>query len=222
MKKGIISLFVMMFIAGFSFGQKYAYVDTEYILTNIPEYTDAQDYLDDLATEWQKEIEEKFAEIDKLYKDYQAEAILLPEEIKTQKENEIIQKEKEAKDLQKKRFGKDGDLFKKRVELVEPIQEKVYNAIEEIATTRNYAFIFDKGSGSTILFADAKLDLSDDVLDEIGSVMQTVRREDRKRSTYQPKSSSTTQQQQIQQQPSYNQDTRQEPKETPPPPGGRK
>jgi outer membrane protein len=222
MKKGIISLFVLMFIAGFSFGQKYAYVDTEYILTNIPEYTDAQDYLDDLATEWQKEIEEKFAEIDKLYKDYQAEAILLPEEIKTQKENEIIQKEKEAKDLQKKRFGKDGDLFKKRVELVEPIQEKVYNAIEEIATTRNYAFIFDKGSGSTILFADAKLDLSDDVLDEIGSVMQTVRREDRKRSTYQPKPSSTTQQQQIQQQPSYNQDTRQEPKETPPPPGGRK
>jgi outer membrane protein len=208
MKNTLLTFALTLLLATFSFGQKYAYVDSDYILNNIPEYTDAQDYLDDLALEWQKEIEAKFAEIDKLYKEYQAESILLPEEIKTQKENEIIQKEKEAKDLQKKRFGKDGDLFKKRIELVQPIQEKVYNAIEEIATTRNYAFIFDKAASSTILYAQTKLDLSDDVLDEIGSVMQTVRKEDRKRNTYQPQSDSRSQQnRQV---------------DSPPPPGGRK
>jgi outer membrane protein len=215
MKNGLLTLIFALFLASFSFGQKYAYVDSDYILNNIPEYTDAQDYLDDLALEWQKEIEDKFAEIDKLYKEYQAESILLPEEIKTQKENEIIQKEKEAKQLQKQRFGKDGDLFKKRIELVQPIQEKVYNAIEEIANTRNYAFVFDKAGGSTVLFANAKYDLSDDVLDEIGSVMQTVRKEDRKRNTYQPQSDNRGQQQ-----PSNSQQNRQ--MDSPPPPGGRK
>jgi outer membrane protein len=215
---------MIMLIAGFAFGQKYAFVDTEYILNNIPEYTDAQDLLDDLSTEWQKEIEAKFAEIDKLYKDYQAESVLLPDDIKTQKENEIVQKEKEAKELQKKRFGKDGDLFKKRVELVQPIQEKVYNAIEEIATTRNYAFIFDKASGSSILYADQKLDLSDDVLDEIGSVMQTVKREDRKRTTYESSSSSSTSKQPSVNTQQKQTDTNQQrtPTDTPPPPGGRK
>lgn len=224
MRKRILSLTMIMLIAGFAFGQKYAFVDTEYILNNIPEYTDAQDLLDDLSTEWQKEIEAKFAEIDKLYKDYQAESVLLPDDIKTQKENEIVQKEKEAKELQKKRFGKDGDLFKKRVELVQPIQEKVYNAIEEIATTRNYAFIFDKASGSSILYADQKLDLSDDVLDEIGSVMQTVKREDRKRTTYESSSSSSTSKQPSVNTQQKQTDTNQQrtPTDTPPPPGGRK
>jgi outer membrane protein len=177
----ITSLLIMAFIQGFS--QKYAFVDTDYILNNIPEYTDAQALLDDLSAEWQKEIEAKFQEIDQLYRDYQAESILLPEDLKKQKENEIIQKEKEAKDLQKKRFGKDGDLFKKRIELVQPIQEKIFNAIQDMAVTRNYAFIFDKASGASLLFADSKYDLSDDVLDEIGTVMQTVKRENRTRQT---------------------------------------
>jgi outer membrane protein len=183
MKKIILisALFIMAFLPGFS--QKYAFVDTDYILNNIPEYTDAQAMLDDLSAQWQKEIEAKFVEIDKLYKDYQAESILLPEDLKKQKENEIIQKEKAAKDLQKQRFGKDGDLFKKRIELVQPIQEKIYNAIQDMAVTRNYAFIFDKASGASLLFADSKYDLSDDILDEIGSVMQTVKRESRKRET---------------------------------------
>jgi outer membrane protein len=185
MKKIIIisSLLVMAFLPGF--GQKYAFVDTDYILHNIPEYSDAQAMLDDLSAQWQKEIEEKFAEIDKLYKDYQAESILLPEDLKKQRENEIIQKEKDAKDLQKKRFGKEGDLYKKRIELVQPIQEKLYNAIQDMAVTRNYAFIFDKASGAALLFADAKYDISDDVLDEIGTVMQTVRKESRTRPSVQ-------------------------------------
>jgi outer membrane protein len=183
MKKLMIltALVLMGFISGY--GQKYAYVDTDYILNNIPEYTDAQALLNDLSAQWQKEIEAKFQEIDKLYKDYQAESILLPEDLKKQRENEIIQKEKEAKDLQKKRFGKEGDLYKKRIELVEPIQEKIFTAIQDMAITRNYAFIFDKAGGSSLLFADAKYDLSDDILDEIGTVMQTVRRENRTRET---------------------------------------
>jgi outer membrane protein len=185
MKKFIVfSAFILMAcIPGFA--QKYAFVDTDYILNNIPEYTDAQALLDDLSIEWQKEIEAKFQEIDKLYRDYQAESILLPEDLKKQKENEIIQKEREAKELQKKRFGKDGDLFKKRLELVQPIQEKIFNAIQDMAITRNYAFIFDKASGASLLYADSKFDLSDDVLDEIGTVMQTVRRESRTRQTVQ-------------------------------------
>jgi len=185
MKKYILisALFIMAFVPGF--GQKYAFVDTDYILNNIPEYTDAQALLDDLSAEWQKEIEAKFQEIDQLYREYQAESILLPEDLKKQKENEIIQKEKDAKELQKKRFGKDGDLFKKRIELVQPIQENIFNAIQDMAVTRNYAFIFDKASGAALLFADSKYDLSDDVLDEIGTVMQTVRRESRTRPSVQ-------------------------------------
>ena len=185
MKKVILTAVLMFALSAASFAQKYAFVDTEYILRNIPEYTDAQDILDELASEWQKEIEDMFAEVDNMYKDYQAEAVLLPEDMKRQKENEIIQLEKEAKALQKKRFGVDGDLQKKRQELVQPIQEKVFNAIEEIANTRNYAFVFDKASGATILYAQTKFDISDDVLDEIGSVMQTVKKENRQRSEYQ-------------------------------------
>jgi outer membrane protein len=185
MKKVFLTSMILLLMAGVTFAQKYAYVDTEYILKNIPEYTDAQDILDDLAAEWQTEIEEKFAEVDQMYNKYQTEAVLLPEDMKRQKENEIIQKEKEAKDLQKKRFGVDGDLHQKRMELVQPIQEKVFNAIEEIANTRNFAFVFDRASGATILFAQSKFDISDDVLDEIGSVMQTVRRENRVKGKYQ-------------------------------------
>lgn len=184
MKRLLLAVVLVLSTAAFSFAQKYAYVDTDYIMSNIPEYTDAQDMLDDLATQWQKEIEEQFTAIDKLYKDYQAESVLLPEDLKKQRENEIIQKEKEVKDLQKKRFGKDGDLHKKRVELIQPIQEKVFGAIEEIANTRGYAFIFDKASGGSLLFVQEKYDLSDDVLDQVGTIMQTVKREKRVHTQY--------------------------------------
>jgi outer membrane protein len=181
MKKLILTTAIIFSAIAVSFAQKYGYVDSDYILENIPEYQDALDILDEFSIQWQKEIEEKFAAVDKLYKDYQAEAVLLPEDMKRQRENEIIQKEREAKDLQKQRFGRDGDLFVKRQELVQPIQEKIYNAIEEIAETENYAFIFDKAGSLSILYARAKFDISDDVLDQVGTVMQTVRRQDRKR-----------------------------------------
>jgi len=161
--------------------QKFAFVDSDYILTNIPEYNDAQEELNTLSAKWEEEIKKVFTRVEEMYKEYQTEAVLLPQDLKKKKEEEILKKEKEAKDLQIKYFGPTGDLFKKREELVKPIQEKVYNAIQEIAETRNYAFIFDKATGATMLYASPKLDISDEVLDEIGTVMQTVRREDRKK-----------------------------------------
>ena len=144
MKKTIFIFTVIIFTGMMVQGQKFAYVDTQYILDNIPEFAEAQSQLDEISVQWQKEIETKLAEVDKMYKDYQTQAVLLPDDMKKKKEQEIVDKEKDAKNLQRTRFGKDGDLFKKRQELVKPIQEKVYNAIQEISTSNNYAVVFDK------------------------------------------------------------------------------
>jgi outer membrane protein len=168
--KRVFALLVSLFlVAGLIHAQKFAFVDTQYILENIPEYAEAQSQLDELSSQWQKEIEAKFAEVDKMYKEYQAQSVLLPDYMKKKKEQEIVDKEKEAKNLQRQRFGKDGDLFKKRQELVKPIQEKVYNAIQEIATNNNYAIIFDKSGAMSMLYANPKYDVSDDVLDILGA-----------------------------------------------------
>jgi outer membrane protein len=161
--------------------QRFAYVDTEYILNNIPEYSDAQEELNTFSKRWENEIAKLYEQVEAMYRDYQTQSVLLPEDLKRKKENEILEKEREAKNLQIKYFGPEGDLFKKRQELIQPIQEKIFNAIQDIADTRNYAFIFDKASGATILYASPRNDISDDVLDEIGTVMQTVRRADRRR-----------------------------------------
>ncbi len=161
--------------------QRIGYVDTDYILTNIPEYKDAQDELNSLSEKWEKEVKAIFEKVEAMYREYQTEAVLLPQDLKRKREEDILKKEKEAKDLQMKYFGSEGDLFKKRSELVQPIQEKIYNAMQDIAETKNYAFIFDKASGASMLYANPRLDLSDEVLDEVGSVMQTVRREDRQK-----------------------------------------
>jgi outer membrane protein len=167
MKKLFVLLF--FFVASVTtFAQKFASVDSEYILGNMPEYKQAQRELDDLSVQWQKEVESKFQIVDKLYKAFQAESVLLPDELKTKKENEIIAAEKQAKELQKQRFGNDGDLAKKRSELVKPIQDKIYNAIEKIASEKNYAIIFDKSSGASILYVDSKTDVSDLILAELG------------------------------------------------------
>ena len=167
MKKIVVLLFACV-VATTAFGQKYACVDTEYILNNMPEYKKAQKELEEVSLQWQKEVEAKFMAVDKLYKAFQAEAVLLPADLKTQKENEIIAAEKEAKDIQKQRFGNEGDLAKKRSELVKPIQDRVYNAIEKIAQEKNYAVVFDKASGATILYVDDKTDISDLILAELG------------------------------------------------------
>ncbi len=169
MKKIILITVVLFFSVAMIHAQKFAYVDSQYILDNLPEYTEAQAQLDEVSAQWQKEIEAKFAEVDKMYQDYQAQAVLLPEDMKKKKEQEIVDKEKEAKNLQRQRFGQNGDLMKKRQELVKPIQEKVYNAIQEIATSSNYSVIFDKAGALTILFANPKYDLSDEILDNLGA-----------------------------------------------------
>jgi outer membrane protein len=150
------------------FAQKYCYVDTQYILDNITEYKAAQQQLDQLSVNWQKEIETKYAFIDKLYKDFQAEQILLTDEMKRKRENEIVQKEKEVKEFQKQKFGYEGELFKKKQELVKPIQDKIYNAIKKMATDQSYAVVFDKSSDLIMLYANPKYDKSDDILNALG------------------------------------------------------
>ena len=169
MKKTVLIFLAIMFSAALVHAQKFAYVDTQYILDNIPEFAEAQSQLDEISVQWQKEIETKFAEVDKMYKDYQTQAVLLPDDMKKKKEQEIVDKEKDVKNLQRNRFGKDGDLFKKRQELVKPIQEKIYNAIQELAANNNYAVVFDKGGSLTMMYANPKYDISDDVLDNLGA-----------------------------------------------------
>ena len=166
--KKVLVMVVFLIFACFAYGQKFGYVNTEYILSNIDKYRSAQDQLDLISVEWQKEIEAKFAEIDRLYKEFQAEKVLLTEEMRTKREGEIIKKEKEAKELQKKYFGKDGDLFKKRQELVKPIQDEVFNAVKELATEGNFAVIFDAAGSLNMLYTDPKYDRSDDVLKKMG------------------------------------------------------
>jgi outer membrane protein len=168
MKKLLALLMLMFGLSSMTQAQKFAYVDTQYILDNIPDYQMAQDQLNELAKKWQKEIDAKITEIEKMYKSFQADAVLLPAELKAKRENEIVAKEKELKELQKKRFGKDGDLYKKRSELVKPIQDKVFNAIQEYADERGYAIIFDRASGGAILYANARFDQSDAILKKLG------------------------------------------------------
>jgi outer membrane protein len=180
MKNTILIVAFALFCSVSFSQQKYAYVDSDYILDNIPEYAAAQDKLDELSVEWQAEIEAKFKEVDSLYKKYETEAVLLPEDIKTKREAEIVAKEKEAKELQKKRFGTEGDLYTKRTELVKPIQDKVYNAIEEIATEGSYGIIFDKSGSLTMLYSNPKLDKSDDVLEKLGYKPGTINEDDTK------------------------------------------
>ncbi|MDF1673216.1 MAG: OmpH family outer membrane protein [Vicingaceae bacterium] len=163
------TLLILVVLTSFSgYSQNYGYVDTEYILENIPDYKDAQEELDKLSIEWQKQLERRYSEIDKMYKNYQAEQILLTEDMKTKREEEIIKKEKEAKEYQKSKFGVDGELFEKRKELVKPIQDKVYNAIADIANYKKLGIVFDKSSGLTMLYTNPKYNLSDDVLKKLG------------------------------------------------------
>jgi outer membrane protein len=148
--------------------QRYAVVDTKYILDKLPEYKEAQKKLDGFSEQWQKEIDGKQSVLDKMYKDFDAEQVMLSPELKKKREDELFVREKEVRDLQRKRFGFEGDLFKKRQELVKPIQDKVYNSIQKLAVNRQYELILDKSEGITIIFADPKLDRSEDILKDLG------------------------------------------------------
>ena len=170
MKRSVFSsLFVAVIMTTTTlYAQKYAYVDTQYILDNISEYKAAQQQLDQVSVNWQKEIEAKYANIDKLYKDYQAEQILLTDDMKKKREAEITAKEKEVKEFQKQKFGYEGELFKKKQELIKPIQDKIYNAVKKMATDQSYAVIFDKSSDLIMLYANPKYDKSDEILTAMG------------------------------------------------------
>ena len=147
---------------------KYAVINTKYILEKIPEYKEADKKLKELGDQWQLEIDGKQMALDKMYKNYEAEQFMLSDELKKKREEELFIKEKELRDLQKKRFGYEGDLFKERQKLVKPIQDKVYNAVQKMAVARAYDFILDKSEGITIIFADPKLDKSEDILKQLG------------------------------------------------------
>jgi outer membrane protein len=147
--------------------QRYAVIDTRYILNKLPEYEEAQKKLDAFSMQWQKEIEDKQTALDQLYRNFEAERVMLSEELLKKREDDLFNREKELRDLQKKRFGFEGDLFKRRQELVKPIQDRVYNAVQKIAVARQYDLVLDKSEGITIIFADPKLDRSDDVLKEL-------------------------------------------------------
>ncbi|MBC7383995.1 MAG: OmpH family outer membrane protein [Bacteroidia bacterium] len=169
MKKIIFCIFGLLFFGiNMATAQRFAYVDTEYILDMLPEYRSAQKQLDNVAEVWQKEAEVKKAEIDKMQKDFQAEQILLTEELKKKKENEIKAKESELKEFMNKKFGYEGDLFKKRQELVKPIQDKVFDACQKIAKQSALDFIFAKSAEMIMMYSNAKYDKSDEVLNELG------------------------------------------------------
>jgi outer membrane protein len=148
--------------------QRYCTIDSKYLLDKLIEYKDAQTRLDQQSKSWQTEIDNKMNEVDKLYKAYQAERAILSDELRKKREDEIVQKEKAAKDLQKQRFGYEGDLFKERQKLVKPIQDKVYNAVQKYAQTKGYDMVLDKSGGVTLFYADPKLDKSDEVLKLLG------------------------------------------------------
>ena len=168
MKKLSALAFILLALTLGVNAQRYAVIDSKYILDKIPDYKEAQKKLDQFSELWQQEIEQKQTAMDKMVKDYDAEQVMLPDALKKKREDEIYNKEKELRDLQKKRYGFEGDLFKKRQELIKPIQDKVYNAVQKLAVEKQYDFILDKSEGITVIFADPKLDKSEDVLRNMG------------------------------------------------------
>lgn len=168
MKKTFFALMIALTVSVFAQAQKYCIIDSKYILERVTEYKNAQITLDAFSKQWQTEIDSKMQEVDKLYKTYMAERAMLSEEMRKKREDEITEKEKAAKELQKQRFGYEGDLFKKRQELVKPVQDKVYNAVQKMAQSRAYDFVLDKAGGVSLFYADPKLDKSDDVLKLMG------------------------------------------------------
>ncbi len=168
MKKTILFSIALLTMAFATQAQRYAIIDTKYILNKIPEYKEADRKLQQVGEQWQKEIDDKQTQLDKMYKNYEAEQFMLTDDLKKKREDELFVKEKEVRELQKRRFGYEGDLFKERQRMVKPIQDKVYNAVQKIAVAKSYDFVLDKSEGITIIFADPKLDKSDDILKELG------------------------------------------------------
>jgi len=168
MKKTGLFIGFLILTSAMAMAQKYAFVDSEYIRKNIPAFNTAQEQLDKLSKQWEKEVADGYAVVEQMYKSYQTESVLLSQDMKAKREEAIISKEKQMKELQNKYFGMEGELFKKREELVKPIQDEILKAIKEIAVDGSYAVIFDTATGGNILFANPKFDLSDMVLEKLG------------------------------------------------------
>ncbi len=166
MKKLLFTLFVL--VAAQASAQKFALVDMEYILKNIPSYERANEQLNQVSKKWQAEVDALTSEAQTLYKNYQSEAVFLSEEQKTQREEAIVAKEKEAAELKKKYFGPEGELYKKRESLMAPIQEEIYNAVKDISDQKGYSLILDRASDAGIIFASPKIDISNEVLTKLG------------------------------------------------------
>src|SRR5687768_9829170 len=166
--KKIITAVAIVLLSITAQAQKFAFVDMDYILSKMPTYTEAQKQLDKIAEGWQKDVEAKMKNIDEMYKQFQAEQVLMTEPMKHQKIKEIEAKERDVKEYQKAKFGPNGELFKKRQELVKPIQDKIYNEVSKYAVAKGFDFIFDRSSGPTMLYAGDKHNKSDDILSALG------------------------------------------------------
>lgn len=168
MKKTMLTLALAMIGFVAASAQKFALVDMEYILKNVPAYERANEQLNQVSKQWEGEIEAILKDVEAMYKKYQSEAVFLSDAQKQKAEEAIMQKEKQASDLKKKYFGTDGDLFKKRQSLMAPIQDEIYNAVKDICDLRGYQLVLDRASGGSIIYASPKIDISDEVLQKLG------------------------------------------------------
>ena len=168
MKKLLFIISFTLFASISAYAQRFAYVDSEYILKHIPEYTSAQKQLDALSQQWQKDVDSRFAEVEKMYKAYQADQVLLTDEMRKRRENEIVEKEKAAKEFQRQKFGFEGELYQQRIKLIKPIQERVAKAVAAVAESSQLDMVFDKNSDVILLYASVRLDRSNDVITRLG------------------------------------------------------
>ncbi|MCQ2194267.1 MAG: OmpH family outer membrane protein [Paludibacteraceae bacterium] len=168
MKKVLLFVTIALLSAISASAQKYAMVDMEYILKNIPMYESANEQIKQVSAKWQKEVEAKNEEAKTLYKNYQTESVFFSDEMRVKKENEIVAKEKEANDLKRKYFGPQGELYKKRESLMKPIQDEIYVAIKDVSEAKGYQMVFDKASSMNIIYYSSKTDISDEVLTKMG------------------------------------------------------
>jgi len=168
MKKIIISLCLFAGIVFTGNAQKFAMVDMEYIMKNIPSYETANDQLNQVSKKWQSEVDAQMQDVQKMYKNYQTELVFLSDDMKSKREEEIVAKEKSVQELKRNYFGPEGELFKKRQSLMKPIQDEVYTAIQEISKEKDFDLVFDKSSAMSVIFTSAKLDISDAVLQKLG------------------------------------------------------
>ena len=153
-----------------AYAQKFAYVDTDYVLLHLQEYADAQTELNQLAIDWQVEVETKIQSIERLELAYRAERVLLTAEMRAKREEEISAKRLEARDLQKLKFGVEGELFQKRQELIQPVQDQVFEELKDIASGSGYMVVFDKSNQSNMLYTNPKYDISDRLIKALGYV----------------------------------------------------